>query len=48
MVDGLVDIRIAYLKQQELPLEVRPAATATAVATETDAGEPQSKRQRLQ
>ena len=26
MVDGLVDIRIAYLKQQELPAEVRPPA----------------------
>ncbi len=46
MVDGLVDIRIAYLKQQELPKEVRPAATAAA--TDTDAEEPEIKRQKVQ
>jgi hypothetical protein len=44
MVDGKVDIRIAYLKKDQLPQEVRPK---TATDEDDAAKEPNQKRQRL-
>jgi hypothetical protein len=43
MVDGSVDIRIAYLKQEQLPDEVRPKRKAG----EEGNLEPATKRQKV-
>jgi hypothetical protein len=43
MVDGSVDIRIAYLKQEQLPDEVRPKR----LAGEDGNLEPATKRQKV-
>ena len=41
MVDGKVDLRVTYLRQDQLPPEVRPKHTPTAAEDGTDGLEPQ-------